>query len=32
MSREVTKTQLAQELNISRPTLDRLIKEYKEGK
>ena len=29
MSREVTKTQLAQELNISRPTLDRLIKEYR---
>ena len=32
MSREVTKTQLAAELNISRPTLDKLIKEYKEGK
>ena len=32
MSREITKTQLAKELNISRPTLDKLIKEYKEGK
>ena len=32
MNREVNKTQLAQELNISRPTLNKLIKEYKEGK
>lgn len=29
MSREVTKSQLAEELNISRPTLDKLIREYK---
>lgn len=28
MSREVSKSQLAKELNISRPTLDKLIKEY----
>lgn len=28
MNREVTKSQLAKELNISRPTLDKLIKEY----
>ena len=32
LNREMTKTQLAKELNISRPTLDKLIKEYKEGK
>ena len=32
LNREITKTQLAKELNISRPTLDKLIKEYKEGK
>ena len=32
LKREITKTQLAKELNISRPTLDKLIKEYKEGK
>ena len=31
MSREVTKSELARELNISRPTLDKLIAEYKEG-
>ena len=31
LNREITKTQLAKELNISRPTLDKLIKEYKEG-
>lgn len=30
LNREITKTQLAKELNISRPTLDKLIKEYKE--
>lgn len=30
MNRELNKTQLAKELNISRPTLDKLIKEYKE--
>lgn len=30
MNREITKVQLAKELNISRPTLDKLIKEYKE--
>lgn len=29
MNREITKVQLAQELEISRPTLDKLIKEYK---
>ena len=28
MKREISKTQLAKELNISRPTLDKLIKEY----
>ena len=32
LNREITKTQLAKELNISRPTLDKLIKQYKEGK
>lgn len=32
MSREVSKAQLARELNISRPTLDRLLKEQKEVK
>src|SRR5699024_10818058 len=31
MNREVNKSQLAKELGISRPTLDKLIKEY-EGK
>lgn len=30
MHREVSKSQLAKELNISRPTLDRLIKEHEE--
>ena len=30
LKRELNKTQLAKELNISRPTLDKLIKEYKE--
>ena len=29
MKREISKSQLAKELNISRPTLDKLIKEYK---
>ena len=28
MRREVSKAQLAKELNISRPTLDKIIKEY----
>ena len=32
LNREITKTQLAKERNISRPTLDKLIKEYKGGK
>lgn len=30
MSREITKSALATELHISRPTLDRMIKEYKQ--
>ena len=30
MHRELTKTAMAKELNISRPTLDRLIREYRE--
>lgn len=30
LNRELNKTQLAKELNISRPTLDKLIKEYQE--
>ena len=30
MRREITKVQLAKELHISRPTLDRLIEEYRE--
>lgn len=30
MRREVSKAQLAKELNVSRPTLDKLIKEYEE--
>lgn len=30
-NREITKSALAKELNISRPTLDKLIKEYEEG-
>lgn len=30
-SREITKTELAKELKISRPTLDRLIDEYEKG-
>lgn len=30
MRREITKVELAKELNVSRPTLDRMIKEYKE--
>ncbi|MBC9704294.1 MAG: recombinase family protein [Enterococcus sp.] len=29
LSREINKTQLAKELGVSRPTLDKLIKEYK---
>lgn len=29
--RDISKTQLSKELNISRPTLDRLIKEYKDS-
>lgn len=29
MNREINKTQLAKELNVSRPTLDKLIAEYK---
>ena len=32
LRRELNKTQLAKELNISRPTLDKLIREYKENK
>lgn len=31
MNREINKGQLAAQLNISRPTLDKLIKEHKEG-
>lgn len=31
MCREISKTALAAELHVSRPTLDRMIKEYKEG-
>ena len=31
MNREVSKSKLAEELNISRPTLDRLIKEYQKA-
>ena len=31
VNREVNKVQLAKELKISRPTLDKLIREYKEG-
>ena len=30
MKREITKVELAKELNVSRPTLDRMVKEYKE--
>lgn len=30
MNREVSKTQLAKELDISRPTLDKLIKEHQQ--
>lgn len=30
MKREITKVELAKELSVSRPTLDRMIKEYKE--
>ena len=30
LNRELNKTQLAKELNVSRPTLDKMIKEYKE--
>jgi len=30
MKREITKVELAKELHVSRPTLDRMIKEYKE--
>lgn len=30
LNRELNKTQLAKELNVSRPTLDKLISEYKE--
>lgn len=32
ITREINKSQLAKELNISRPTLDKLIKEYTENK
>lgn len=32
MSREINKTQLAKALKVSRPTLDRMLKEYKENK
>lgn len=32
LNRELNKTQLAKELNISRPTLDKLIKEYESNK
>ncbi len=32
MSREVSKSALARELNISRPTLDKLISEYNQNK
>ena len=32
ITREINKSQLAKELNISRPTLDKLIKEYIENK
>ena len=32
MSREINKTQLAKALRVSRPTLDRMLKEYKESK
>ena len=31
LNREINKTQLAKELNVSRPTLDKLINEYKEN-
>lgn len=31
LQREINKMQLAEVLNISRPTLDKLIKEYKEN-
>ncbi len=31
MNREVTKTKLAEELNIARPTLDKLIKQFEEA-
>lgn len=31
MNREVSKVQLAKELNVSRPTLDKLIKEHRES-
>lgn len=31
MKREISKVKLAEELRISRPTLDKLIKEYREG-
>jgi len=31
LRREYTKKELAEELNISRPTLDRLIKEYQQS-
>ena len=30
ISREISKSELAKELNISRPTLDKLIKEYQQ--
>ena len=32
MNREMTKSQLAKELNVSRPTLDKLINEYKKDR
>lgn len=31
MKREISKVKLAEELRISRPTLDKLIKEYRKG-
>ena len=32
MQRGITKTKLAEELKVSRPTLDKLIREYRTGK
>ena len=31
MNREISKSGIAKKLNVSRPTVDRLIKEYKDG-